>query len=427
MKRIPYILSVLLLTAAVSCEKQTDGTGATGTGNPEIIFPSGNSYMAGEDVIIICDGISPDASFWLEDASGKLIPVDNVTVTASGFFFTVTAAGEYTIVVEQDGKRIETGKISVNMTATDIIISDVPEYCIPGESFTISGTGLSGYATVYISDGHDGSKTELDFEHSGNNYITVHVPEDGPRGKFTLSIEQGGKETVISDRFFITAHKQLMGIQYDIATDMALYQHSYNLTMSRDEDGNVTGFEEYSMNSSEKSDETGAYTEYGFEPVSDESGYSCFRLAERNGQVLSASFETYQGGIEGCYTFGWEYDTEGYLSYAISNGSSGTIELSVTDGNISLEDMWIDCSYGDPALVNNPFGADIAVSIIATESEILRVALTMGFTGRTSVNLPTVIDGKGISYKFDEDGYVIEAEYTDPISGFNSKITYKYE
>ena len=64
MKRIPYILSVLLLTAAVSCEKQTDGTGATGTGNPEIIFPSGNSYMAGEDVIIICDGISPDALFY---------------------------------------------------------------------------------------------------------------------------------------------------------------------------------------------------------------------------------------------------------------------------------------------------------------------------------------------------------------------------
>ena len=135
MKRIPYILSVLLLTAAVSCEKQTDGTGATGTGNPEIIFPSGNSYMAGEDVIIICDGISPDAS-------GKLIPVDNVTVTASGFFFTVTAAGEYTIVVEQDGTSMELGKISVTVPSIDVTVNTVPRYCIPGQSFTVSGSGF---------------------------------------------------------------------------------------------------------------------------------------------------------------------------------------------------------------------------------------------------------------------------------------------
>ena len=93
MRKYIQILSALLVLAAVSCEKGTDGPGGSGTGNQEIRFPSGNSYHTGEDVIIICSGISSGASFWLVSADGTQTPLEDVTVTDSGIFFTPETAG----------------------------------------------------------------------------------------------------------------------------------------------------------------------------------------------------------------------------------------------------------------------------------------------------------------------------------------------
>lgn len=414
-----------MLLAAVSCEKGPDsGEGPGGSGS-EIRFPSGNIFSTGDDVIIICSGVSPDAAFYLVDASGGQTLLENVTVTASGIFFTLYApTGEYTIAVEQDGTRSELGKITVTAGSIDITVTGVPGYCLPGGSFTVEGTGFGSSAILVLADGN-GQRTPLETEVSGSTTLTAAVPEDAPRGKMSLMIVQDNGEMTVSRTFFVTSKKRLSAITYNIAPGTS-YEHAYSLhPVWQQKEGTVTGFEEYTVEATTGSG--GEYTDYSFTPVSDEYGYSDFRLRVSGDRVVSSTFETTQGGVEDYYTFGWEYDSEGYVSYAESNGSNGSIWLDTVDGNISLEEFWIDCTYGDPGLANNPFAVDFTISVIASECEIFRVAQVMGLTGRASANLPTSLDGKEVSYEYDGEGYVTGASYTDPFNAYSVTIQYTYE
>ena len=423
MKRIPYILSVLLLTAAVSCEKQTDGTGATGTGNPEIIFPSGNSYMAGEDVIIICDGISPDALFWLEDTSGELIPVDNVTVTASGFFFTVTKAGEYTIVVEQDGTSMELGKISVTVPSIDVTVNTVPRYCIPGQSFTVSGSGFDESAVLAVTDS-EGSRFVFDTEASDTD-LTASVPDNAPRGKLNLFIVQENGEKTISTSFFVTSEKHPVRFRTAIGTGESAYIREFSFT--RDDNGEVTASAPYTLTVTNGADETyGEYLIYDFaaSDTEEENGYYPFtlKISSSERRVLSATFETERTdpgtGETSVQTeeFPWEYDPEGYLTWYVGGYSN---ELVSENGNINFEDFDGSrfYSYDDSSLINNPFGPDctLALQAASQNDHILSVALALGFTGSRSANLPSgTVSGQvtvPISYTFDAEGYVTVASY----------------
>lgn len=427
MKKASYILLLAVLLSACGKGQWTDDTG--GIQDSLIRFPSGDTYDTGDDVIIICDGFSSDASFYLVSGDGNQTMIENVTVTGSGIFFTLEVpAGEYTVVAEQGGERIELGRISVTGASSEIIISSVPDYCLPGESFVIYGSGFTASTAVCLEDG-DGTRTELADVSVEGGGMTVHVPEDAPRGKFTLVLSQGGDETAASTAFFITSRRLLSRITYTIASG-TLFEHSYTLTVSgHDGDGNVTGFDEYVMTSSTGTDSDGGYTEYSFAPDSEDSGYTDFSIRVRDGKVLSSTFETTQGGTEGLYTFNWEYDSDGYLTYAVSNGSGlGTVWLETVDGNIILEDGDITCStYDDPDFVNNPFGADMTITVLGTECEIFRVAQLMGLTGTVSQNLPSDIGDAPAEYVYDDEGYVTGASYTDPVTSFNVDVEYVYE
>ena len=59
--------------------------------------------------------------------------------------------------------------------------------------------------------------------------------------------------------------------------------------------------------------------------------------------------------------------------------------------------------------------------------EILRATQAMGFTGTVSERLPASLDGKPVTYVYDDEGYVIKASYTDPYSSFETEIEYTYE
>ena len=152
------------------------------------------------------------------------------------------------------------------------------------------------------------------------------------------------------------------------------------------------------------------------------------RFGVENGQVVSVRFETTQGGEEGYYTFEWEYASDGFLSYAVGSGSAyGTLFLDSEDGNLSLDDLAIECDYSDETLVNNPFAPDFVLGILAADNEQLRVAQVMGLTGTVSAMLPASIDGNAVTYVYDDEGYVTEAAYTDPYTSFETEIKYTYE
>ena len=428
MKKTEYIILSIILLCFMSCE--TDRTGNaewTDETLSEIRFPSGNTFSKGEDVIIICNGLSPDDSFYLVSPGGQQTVIEEVTVTASGIFFTANVpAGNYTVVVEHGGERRELGAITVTVATINVTISHVPSYCLPGDAFTVSGVGFDGSAVLVLEDA-DGNRTPLDTESSANE-LSAEIPENAPRGKLNLLIVQDDGEQTISRAFFVTSRKWLTAIRYTIGAGMASYEHEYDIHVTRSDDGMVTACTEYAMTVQPGSDgELGEYTVYGFDPVSDEYGYTDFELKVRDSRILEAVFETAQGGIEDYYGFGWEY-SDGYLSYAVGTGTSySTIFLETVDGNISLAEFYIDCAYDDPSLANNPFAADFTLGILAADNEILRMAQVLGLAGKASANLPSSIDGTEVSYSCDEEGYVTRASYTDPYTSFPTIIEYTYE
>ena len=424
MKTITHILSsLLLLLIAFSCEKGNESEATPGGAASLIRFPSGSEYSVGEDVIILCSGIAPGAALYLVSTDGSQTLVGNPTITASGVFFTVVAGpGIYTVVVEQDGERRELGSISVVAAAIDVMVNDVPAYCIPGETFSVTGSGFDDSAVLTLMN-PEGTRTALVTEVSGNS-LSAAVPSDAPRGKMRLLIVQDDGEMTAREAFFVTTRKQLTNVVYTIGVGNATYEHSYELHADRSGSGEISGFSEYVMSSSNETDGV----VYSFDPVSEDSGYSDFKINVKNGQVSSVTFETSQGGFTDYYTFGWEYDADSFLSYAVGNGSSyATLYLGSENGNLDLSDLYIDCDWSDASLVNNPFALDFALGILAADNEILRVAQAMGFTGTVSERLPASLDGKPVTYVYDDEGYVIKASYTDPYSSFETEIEYTYE
>ena len=424
MKTITHILSsLLLLFIAFSCEKGNEGEATPGGAASGIRFPSGSEYSVGEDVIILCSGIAPGAALYLVSTDGSQTLVGNPTITASGIFFTLDVpAGDYTVVVEQSGERVELGNISVTAASIDIIVNKVPSYCLPGDSFTVEGLDFDESAELVIVSA-DGTRTSLRTEATSTS-LTAQVPDDAPRGKMQLLIVQDDGEMTVSETFFVTTRKRLSSVIYTIGAGNATYEHSYELHADRSGSGEISGFSEYVMSSSNDADEV----VYSFDPVSEDSGYSDFKINVKNGQVSSVTFETSQGGVTDYYTFGWEYDADSFLSYAVGNGSSyATLYLGSENGNLDLSDLYIDCDWSDASLVNNPFALDFALGILAADNEILRVAQAMGFTGTVSERLPASLDGKPVTYVYDDEGYVIKASYTDPYSSFETEIEYTYE
>lgn len=420
MKTITSILSsLLLLFIAFSCEKGNESEATPGGAASGIRFPSGSEYSVGEDVIILCSGIAPGAALYLVSTDGSQTLVGNPTITASGIFFTVDAGlGIYTVVVEQDGERRELGSISVVAAAIDVMVNDVPAYCIPGETFSVTGSGFDDSAVLTLMN-PEGTRTALETEVSGNS-LSATVPSDAPRGKMRLLIVQDDGEMTAREAFFVTTRKRLSSVIYTIGAGNATYEHSYELHVKRAESGEISGFEEYDMSISDAGDGT----VYAFDPVSEDSGYTDFSMTVRGNQVASVTFESAGEYV----SFDWEYEADGFLYYAVGNGSSyTTLFLGNADGSLDFSELYIDCDCSDASLVNNPFALDFALGILAADNEVLRVAQAMGFTGTVSERLPASLDGKPVTYVYDDEGYVIKASYTDPYSSFETEIEYTYE
>lgn len=439
MKQTIYILSALMLILAVSCEKGAIGTdGPGGAGDSGIRFPAGNTYDNGDDVIIICSGILPDAVFYLVRPDGSRIAVENVTVTDSGIFFTLNVtAGEYTVIVEQNGESFELGKITATVPSIDVTVNNVPSYCLPGGSISVSGTGFDETAALAIV-APDGTRTILDTETSGTG-LTASVPADAPRGKLSLLIVQDNGEKTISDAFFITSVKYLVKLNIQIGSGNSAFTREFSFT--RDESGHVTATVPYTMTVSDGNDaEHGEYTAYDFAATEDEEEMSYYpfllKVSKTDGRVLSSTFETERTDPDGNTVtreeeFDWEYDSYGFLSWYVGKY---TYEF-VSDGeNINLEDLSGNgiYAYENPGLVNNPFGVDGTLGLLAAEDadHIMSVALALGFTGRRSETLPSGRKNGSttdpIDYTFDSEGYVTGASYGEN-GPMPVKVEYTYE
>lgn len=430
MKLIQYILLAAVFTGlALACDKTGPEGGNTGTpdGCPVtyVRFPAQTIY-SGDRIPVIGSGFSDRADFFLVNTvSGTSIEIADVTVTASGIEMTVDAvAGEYIFVIEQDG-RWELGTITVEARPIDVTVGTFPQYCIPGESLTVTGMGFAESATLTL-ESPDGTRTSLRTEASESS-LTALIPDDSPKGRLKLIIVQDNGEQTVSSSFFVTTVKRLMTFRSTVGSGESTVVRE--LSFTRDGDGSVTGCSPFSLSVNQGSD---GRTEYNFTASADneDEGYYSFILKVDQGRnrVVSSTFELERtdpgSGQVTTVTeeFPWDYGNTGFLSWYDGRMSN---ELSAVDGNINIQEF--DGSYryvyDNNELINNPFGVDCTIGLIAGNSSdyILASALVLGATGQKSALLPSGIYASGteadlVSYEYDGEGYVTTASYGESSS-----------
>lgn len=417
MKRLALILmAAITVLVSGSCSKESPA-GSGGITSSGIRFPFGDTYTRGDEIVIIGSGFTGDCSFILTGESGT-IGLTNVTVTPSGVYFNADVpAGTYVVSVIRDGITTELGTITVTVAQIDVTVSEVPEYCLPGGRFTVSGIGFDGSARLVL-ERPEGERIELDTEASQGS-LSATAPEDGWRGQLSLIIVQDNGEKTASETFFITPVKRLMSVCLSSGSGESAYTRELNVV--RDESGTVTGCTEYTVSSEPGSDaDYGEYTRYSFDVTPDaydSYGYVSYRFkVGEDNLVKSYSFQRDNGEYR---EISWEYSSSGYLIYY----GQGTSELYEENGNINQFGVY---SYDNAALVNNPFAADLTLTILSSNDIQLLIAIICGFAGEKSSNLPTAIEGNSkISYTFDGDGYLTEVSYTE--SNMPVSISYRYE
>lgn len=413
--------------AMVSCEQNGNENGSSGTpdGCPVtyVRLPSRSVY-SGDRVQVIGSGFSSEAGIYLVSCSDPDVSIQatDVLVTASGIEMTVNAdEGEYMLVLEQDG-RWELGIISIAVRKPDVSISGFPDYCLPGGTFTVSGTGFNSSSAISVEASGSGIRTALPSRFTSGK-LTVTVPQDGPRGRLRLILSQDNTEMLLSDRFFITEKKTLTGLKYSLGGGLAGEQ-IWEISVTRDAAGNITGCEPYSFETEDSPDGTVRYI-FTASAEDEENGYQdfSFDIDPATREIVSVTFGNSEDGSAD--TFTWDY-ADGYLSFIVTPKNTGAMEVS-QDGNITLEDFWIACDYGDLTLVNNPFAADFTLCALATSDLILQAAMMTGCTGEASANLPESFGSDPVTYIYDNDGYVIRAEYTDPLDSYDTVVEFTYE
>ena len=362
MKLIQYILLAAVFTGlALACDKTGPEGGNTGTpdGCPVtyVRFPAQTIY-SGDRIPVIGSGFSDRADFFLVNTvSGTSIEITDVTVTASGIEMTVDAvAGEYIFVIEQDG-RWELGTITVEARPIDVTVGTFPQYCIPGESLTVTGMGFAESATLTL-ESPDGTRTSLRTEASESS-LTAIIPDDSPKGRLKLIIVQDNGEQTVSSTFFVTTVKRLMTFRSTVGSGESTVVRE--LSFTRDGDGSVTGCSPFSLSVNQGSD---GRTEYNFTASADneEEGYYSFILKVDQGRnrVVSSTFELERtdpgSGQVTTVTeeFPWDYGNTGFLSWYDGRMSN---ELSAVDGKNQERDyciltLFLNCGLRISELVN---------------------------------------------------------------------------
>lgn len=452
MKRLAYLKMAAAVAAAVmaaalvaaSCSQE--GSEEENTGTPEgcpvtyVRLPASPVY-SGDRIAVIGTGFSKDAGYFLVDSGGESVRLEDVTVTASGIEIPVPVGeGEYMFVIEQDG-RWELGTLHVEVRKLDISISSCPEYCLPGGSFTVSGTGFGSAAGLILEDPDDGSRTALSVRYA-NGSLSATLPDDCPRGKLSLILSQDGSEEVISDRFFVTSRKWLTGISFTVGSGESASVRS--LTVTRDGSGAITGCSGYTISEEASGDAGGSaggdadgtadgaviYT-FTHIPAASDEDYEfpdyIFKTDTDAGRVLSHTvmIEREDEGGQTYYEpreIEWSYDDMGYLVYF----GQGTADLECVDGNLNQSGVF---AYEDPQLCNNPFAVDFVLSTMASSDPQIFLAQLYGWCGECSVNLPSGRSAGGataeITYEFDDEGYLTLASFREGILPVSIKYEYR--
>ena len=384
MKKIFYLMSVVCLMMAASCEKPENGNNEKPQTEPPVVTVPEGVKTAGAELVLKAEGLVEGAEFYLKSGEEK-ITLDGAKVSASGATVKLPyCLGEYTLFVKQEGVEVEIGKITIAVTGVVL-----PENAVSaGDEITIAGNGFASDALIFIN----GIESVTAVEAAG---VKVTVPEGVVEGGNSVSVKQAGTEQEFDGKLKVASE----------VTAEKKNRTSINITYGGDpffsisaeyRDGEPVEMTSDFLGTSSTTQITKSGNTYEF------SGDVNWSFTVENGRVEKFIYE----GSE----LPWTYNSDGQLTEFYTDNEY-LYKLDYEDGNcVSFGSL-----YENPdMLVTNPYEIDFgtvwgALMYVDGNCDILYSAILFGWVGNPSKRYPSVNVDEGdrlpYVYKFDNDGY----------------------
>lgn len=429
--------------------------------------PEGTVIPVGGYLVLLADQADPAKGFVsgfsakkevkieLKDAEGVLkdtflrgvdkTPMDEMELPENGsasFSRVPDGTGDFVYAVPTQGKANgeKTGDIE-HEAPKEIVIEglEVPAYVAVGDNLVVKGSGFAADAVFTFEK--DGAKVEVSASEVDGG-ISLAVPADMARDHYALVLSQEGVSKTLSEDVWVTIRKAFKSATLNMSGTYGLFSYGWTVTRT---DGQITEIRYKNSNAddidSPSNDFIDIYVADGltFTNTQNKTEYAYNKtvtFVEEGGLIKSAeAVNEYDDPM----SYVWNYDDNGYIMN-ITHNEDVKYEV-VYDADMNATEFVVEgwtaagAKYDGAQQHNNPYAPSVAFAVASVYQYTFMHHHFAYFNGmiKAGTLLPTSIDWQGygnyfgVTYTFDDDGYVTRISWSDPSYSDYSRIAIKYE
>lgn len=429
--------------------------------------PEGTVIPVGGYLVLLADQADPAKGFVsgfsakkevkieLKDAEGVLkdtflrgvdkTPMDEMELPENGsasFSRVPDGTGDFVYAVPTQGKANgeKTGDIE-HEAPKEIVIEglEVPAYVAVGDNLVVKGSGFAADAVFTFEK--DGAKVEVSASEVDGG-ISLAVPADMARDHYALVLSQEGVSKTLSEDVWVTIRKAFKSATLNMSGTYGLFSYGWTVTRT---DGQITEIRYKNSNAddidSPSNDFIDIYVADGltFTNTQNKTEYAYNKtvtFVEDGGLIKSAeAVNEYDDPM----SYVWNYDDNGYIMN-ITHNEDVKYEV-VYDADMNATEFVVEgwtaagAKYDGAQQHNNPYAPSVAFAVASVYQYTFMHHHFAYFNGmiKAGTLLPTSIDWQGygnyfgVTYTFDDDGYVTRISWSDPSYSDYSRIAIKYE
>lgn len=372
--------------------------------------------MEGE-LILEGKGFTQDSKIFLKDAAGKLTEIPVKTVSNADIVCTLPATGltvgQYTVVLRQEGKDWEMGKMTVTAALPIKDYSFEPEG-ISGKDIQIKGTGFKE-CEIYLKP-DEGDAIQLTNVVKTEDGVMAFIPIKVVKGDYTLIVKQDGVEQELGLLKIVGETKRLVSIEKFEAKqsgEQINYESAYVQKFEYDEaTGKLSGFTKGSSHI------TLDYSTPGKVIQNDGEDSYTYNLTDgKADNTIDGNNDIWTLSYQDGFISKAESETEFFGPQSITYHYNGKDLVSVDDGENGMVIMGTLTfgGYGEKSPANNIDGVDIFAILMSDLSFPDSDIRWYGIAGNIPARLPATIYSEGSGYDY-ELAYGMQGKYVTKIS-----------
>lgn len=350
--------------------------------------------------------------------------------------------GEFAYAVPTQGAANgeKTGDIE-HEAPKEIVIEglEVPAYVAVGENLVVKGSGFAADAVFTFEK--EGVKVEAAAS-AVEGGVCLAVPADMAREHYALVVSQEGVSKTLAEDVWVTIRKAFKSATLNMSGSYGLF--SYGWTVDRT-DGQITEVRYKNSTAddidSPSDDFIDIYVADGltFTNTQNKTEFAYNKtvtFVEEGGFIKSAEAVNEH---DDPMSYVWNYDDNGYI-LNITHNEEVKYEV-VYDADMNATEFVVEgwtaagAKYDGAQQHNNPYAPSVAFAVASVYQCTFMHHHFAYFNGmiKAGTLLPTSIDWKGygnyfgVTYTFDDDGYVTRISWSDPSYSDYSRIAIRYE